>query len=68
MGVWKALRENELCTHTQVEDGGEVCPEGTVPGFCFISAPGQDLLYTEPATLYVRGALINKCFYNPSYN
>ena len=45
-----------------------MCPEGTVPGFCFISAPGQDLLYTEPATLYVRGALINKCFYNPSYN
>lgn len=43
--------------HTLVADGGEMCPEGRVPGFCFISAPGADLLYTEPATLYVRRLL-----------
>ena len=67
MGVWKALRENELRPHTLVGDGGEMCTQGRVPGFCFISAPGQDPLYTEPVTLYVRGALINNCFYNP-YN
>lgn len=45
-----------------------MCAQGRMPGFCFISAPGQDPLYTEPVTLYVRGTLINNCFYNPSYN
>lgn len=66
MGV-KSTAENEL----RITPGSRWrwnVSWGQVPGFCFISAPGRNLLYTEPATLYVRGALINNCFYNPSYN